>query len=561
MNIRKKLRVKFLSIVGLTLLAGIIAYPKSVSFMQPVYDFANRWKINLGLDLQGGIHLEYKADVSNIETAKIQEAMQAAQDVVERRVNAFGVGEPLVQAAKSGDEHRIVVELPGIKDIEQAKQKIKDAPLLEFKEEGSIDPQIQKMFDESNKQSEEKAKQILEEAKKGSDFEQLAKDNSQDPGSKDEGGDLGFVKKGTLVSEFDEVLFGGNLKPGEIYPQLVETEYGWHIVKLIESRQGGGEGDDLEVRARHILFAKQDSSQYPELQYKETGLTGKNLKNAQAQFTQQGISEPEVLLQFDEEGTKLFSEITKRNLGKKVAIYLDGEIQMAPVVQSEITNGQAVITGNYTVKEAKDIAQRLNEGALPVPLTLVSQQTIEASLGAQSFQKSLYAGTVGLIAVIVFMIFFYRFLGFIASIALLIYTALIIVIFKITGITLTLAGIAGVILSIGMAVDANILIFERTKEEIRKGRTISNSLNEGFKRAWTSIRDGNVSSLITAAILFLLGTGFVKGFAATLFLGVIVSMFTAVVISRTILNYVVGNWISNKPWLMGVRKKDIDNEL
>lgn len=556
MNIQKKLQLKFAGIIVLAVVAGLIAYPRAVAKITPLYNTLNKLKISLGLDLQGGIHLEYKADVSNIDSAKIADAMQGAQNVIERRINAFGVGEPLVQAARSGDEYRIVVELPGIKDIEEAKQKIKDAPLLEFKEEGEPDPQIQQMFNQMNQQAQQKAVEILDKVKKGEDFEQLAKDNSTDTVTKDKGGDLDFVKKGKFVPEFDKILFDSNLKPGEIYPELVETQFGWHIIKYLESR---GEGDEKEVHAEHILFGKQSPDQYPQFAFKETGLTGKNLKNAQAEFSQQGVGEPQVLLSFDDEGTKLFAEITKKNLGKKVAIFLDNELQMAPTVQAEITNGQAVITGGYTVKQAQDIAKRLNEGALPVPLTLVGQQSIEASLGSESLQKSLNAGAIGLCGVIIFMLIFYRFLGFIASISLLIYTALMVSLFKLfPGFTLTMSGIAGFVLSIGMAVDANILIFERTKEEIRNGKHIQGALKEGFKRAWTSIFDGNMSSILTAAILYLLGTGFVKGFAATLGIGVLVSMFTAIVITRTLLNFIVREWIYDKPWMVGVKKDDIE---
>ena len=555
MNTRKKMRMKFAGVVLLAAIVGVIAYPQALRRITPVYDAVNALKISLGLDLQGGIHIEYDADVSNIDPDKVADALIAAQDVIERRVNAFGVGEPVVQVANRGTDHRIIVELPGIKDIEQAKQKIKDAPLLEFKEEGSVDPEVQSMFDQMNDQAKQKAQEILDKVKGGEDFAQLAKENSEDPGSKDKGGELDFVKKGQFVPEFDKVLFESDLNPGDIYPELVESSYGWHIIKLLEKR---GEGENLEVKAQHILFAKKDPSQYPQFAYKETGLTGKNLKSAQVQFAQQGMSKPEVLLQFDEEGTQLFADITKRNLGKQVAIFLDGDLQMNPTVQSEITTGQAVITGNYTVQQAKDVAKRLNEGALPVPLTLVSQQSIEASLGSDSLNKSLKAGAIGLGAVVVFMLVYYRFLGLVASLALLIYTGIMIAIFKLfPGITMTLSGIAGFVLSIGMAVDANILIFERTKEEIRKGRTVHSALEEGFRRAWTSIRDGNMSSLLTAGILYLLGTGFVKGFAATLFIGVVVSMFTAVIISRTMLNFLVGEWIYDKLWAVGVRKKDI----
>jgi len=555
MNTKKKLQLKFAGVVLLAVFVGLVSYPQATAKVPKLYDSINKLKINLGLDLQGGIHLEYKADVANIGSSKIDEALEGAQNVIERRVNAFGVGEPLVQTAKSGSEYRIIVELPGIKNIDEAKQKIKDAPALEFKEEGTPDPQIIAMFEQANTTKKTKAQKILDEVKDGGDFSQLSKDNSEDPSSKDKGGDLDFAKKGTYVPEFDKALFDSNLKPGEVYAELIETEFGWHIIKFIESR---GEGEDLEVHGAHILFAKLDAAQDPRFKYQETGLTGKNLKNATAQYSQgQGLGEPEVSLQFDDEGTKLFADLTKKNLNKQIAIFLDGELQIAPTVQVEITNGQAVITGGYTFKEAKDIADRLNQGALPVPLTLVGQQSVEATLGADSLRSILIAGAIGLGAVVVFMLIFYRFLGLVASLALLIYTGLMITIFKMTGITLTLSGIAGFVLSIGMAVDANILIFERTKEEIRGGRTIANSLEEGFKRAWTSIRDGNISSLLTAGILYLMGTGFVKGFAASLFIGVVVSMFTAVVITRTMLKFIISDWIHGRTWMVGVSKKSI----
>jgi protein-export membrane protein SecD len=557
MNVRKKTRITIVFIILLAVVVGLISYPKAVQRVPKLYDFFNKKKISLGLDLQGGIHLEYKADVSKIDSSKVNDSLQAVQDVIERRINAFGVGEPLVQVAKSGNDYNLIIELPGIKNIEDAKNKIQETPSLEFKEEG-MDSQFQQLFDSQNKQAVENAQKILEQVKNGSNFEDLAKEKSQDPTSKDKGGDLGFIKKPSLYGqEFDDVVFGGKLKPNEINPTLVETQNGWEIIKFIESR---GEGDNLEVHVEHIFIAnaKLAFSQYPEFSYKSTGLTGENLKSATAQYQNgQGLGQPEVALQFDSVGTKLFADLTKRNLGKRIAIFIDGEIKSAPTVQSEISDGTAVITGSATIDEAKDLARKLNEGALPVPLSLIGQQSIEATLGADSLKSILSAGAIGLAVVIIFMLIFYRFLGLVASLALLIYTGIMISIFKLVGITLTLSGIAGFVLSIGMAVDANILIFERTKEEIRKGKTIANSLIEGFKRAWTSIRDGNISSLLTAGILYWMGTGFVKGFAAALFIGVLVSMFTAVVITRTLLKAIIGDWIHGRVWMVGVKKSDI----
>ncbi len=563
MSIGKKLRLKFIAVVIFAVLVGLIAYPKAVIKIPKLFNALNKPKINLGLDLQGGIHLEYKADVSQIDNSKVAEAMQAVQDVIERRVNAFGVAEPVVYTTKSGREQRLVVELAGIKDINQAKNLISATPLLEFKtEKTDVGEQIpQDVLDKTNEENKAKAQGLLDQIKNGADFAILAKENSQDPGSKDSGGDLGFVKKGTFVPEFDKVLFDGNLKDGAVYPDLVETQFGWHIIKKIEQR---GSGDNLEVHSAHILISKA-TQPVPKTTWVLTGLSGKNLKSASVQFKTQGLSEPEVALKFDDAGTKLFADITKNNIGKRVAIFLDGSIITAPTVQSEVSNGEAVITGNYTLDEAKNLVKRLNEGALPVPISLVGQQSVEATLGQSSLEKSLRAGVIGLALVIIFMLFYYRFLGLIASFALLIYSALMISIFKLSGftpwqITLTLPGIAGFVLSIGMAVDANILIFERTKEEICKGRNILSAIEEGFKRAWTSIRDGNVSSIITAFILMEMGTGFVKGFAVTLIIGVLMSMFTAVIITRTILRFVLGGWIENKLWLVGA-KKDENNEI
>ncbi|HAT73499.1 MAG: Protein translocase subunit SecD [Candidatus Moranbacteria bacterium GW2011_GWF2_36_839] len=587
MNVRQKLRLKFGAVVILAILAGLISYPQAVSKIPKLYDFFNKPKINLGLDLQGGIHLEYKADLSQVDPAKQKEAMQAMQDAVERKINAFGVAEPVIYTTKSGDEQRLIVELAGIRDINEAKKRIGEMPFLEFKEEEetAVEKIPEDILNKTNETAKNKAQDLLKKALAGEDFAKLAKENSEDPGSKEKGGEYDFVKKGMFVPEYEAVIFDKGLKDGEIYKELVETQFGWHIIKRIEvkpastreddsSTRGGGEGDpakspdgdsgasNQEFKSAHILIAKKVQPE-PKIEVVTTGLTGKNLKSASVGFQNQGLTEPVIDLEFDEEGTKLFAEITKRNIGKRVAILIDGEIITNPTVNSEIPNGKAQITGSYTTTEANELVKRLNEGALPVPIgNPINQQSVEASLGKISLEKSLKAGMIGMVLVIIFMLLFYRFLGLVASFSLLIYSALMISIFKLSGfspwqITLTLPGIAGFVLSIGMAVDANILIFERTKEEIKKGRDVLSAIEEGFKRAWTSIRDGNMSSIITAFILIEMGTGFVKGFAVTLIIGVIVSMFTAVVITRTILRFVMGRWLENKLWLIGVNKKPV----
>ncbi len=561
MNLKNKFRWQFIAVVFLALAVGLISYPQVIKSYPPAFNLLDKLKVNLGLDLQGGIRLEYKVDTTTVAEDKQDDALQAAQDVIERRVNAYGVGEPLVQSAFSGGEHRIIVEIPGAKDTEEVKKMIGETPFLEFKEEKSEEEmaeEIKKMEDiltPLNEKNKKEAEDILNQIKNGGDFAELAKKHSQDPGSRDKGGDLDFVKKGTFVSEFDDVLFNKNLTDGETYSELVETQFGWHIIKKIAER-GEGEEEEKEMHSAHILLSKRTATLPPEARYKSTGLSGAHLETADVVFQSQGLAEPQVSLKFDSEGSKLFADITKRNIGKTVAIYLDNEIVSAPTVQSEISNGEAVITGNFKIDEAKKLKARLNEGALPVPIILVGQKSVEASLGKISLQKSLKAGAVGLLLVAIFMIGYYRFFGVIATFALLIYGGMMVSIVKLSGsisdwpITLTLSGIAGFILSIGMAVDANILIFERIKEELREGRSLENAINEGFRRAWPSIRDGNYSTIITSLVLIWLGSGFIKGFAIILLIGVLLSMFTAIVLVKIILQFIVGKWLEKRTGLL-----------
>lgn len=560
MTRRRSLRLRLLGVIFLTVFAGVLAYPRSVSRVPWIGAAVSGLRINLGLDLQGGIHLEYAVDTSQIPEEKRSDALQAALAVIERRVNAFGVGEPLVQLSRSGSEDRIIVELPGVKDVDEAKKMLKETPYLEFQEDNS--EEVQKQLDGLNEVSKKQAEAALERVKQGADFAELAKAESKDPGSADKGGDLDFAKKGQFVKEFDDVLFNPDFKVGTVWPDLVETSFGWHIIKKTDEK---GEGDDHQVRASHILFPKQTLDRLPETaRFKSSGLSGKNLKNAFVDYGGgQGLGLPQVSLQFDAEGAKLFAELTKRDIGKQIAILLDGEIISAPTVQAEIPNGQAVITGNYTLAEAKALVSRLNEGALPAPITLIGQQTVSASLGEHSLQQSLFAGMVGVGAVMLFVIAYYRFFGLIAAYTLSLYAGLLFAIFKLSSltpfpITLSLAGIAGFVLSIGMAVDANILIFERTWEEMKQGKHLSKAIEEGFRRAWPSIRDGNYSTLLTCLILMWLGTGFVKGFALILLLGVLFSMFTAIVLTRTLLDALIGSWAERYPFLLAPKRKRPD---
>ncbi len=545
MNLKNKRRVKIILIIILIISAALISNPKKTGVVW-LDQITEKFQFNLGLDLQGGVHLLYEADMSKVETANAKNALEGIQDVIKKRIDAYGVAEPVVQTSQVGNSHRLIVELPGVSDAEDAKNLINKTPLLEFKEqdtEAVLTEEEKEFISNQKKTQEEKAQEILEKALSGEDFSQLAKDNSEDSSNSEEGGDLGFFKKDDMVEAFSEVAFSDGLENGEVYPELVKTDFGLHIIKKTDEKEKDGE---KMIKASHILLSVLDEEALlaqKQQSFKETGLTGQQLEKSQLNFNQQ-TNQAEVALIFNEEGKDLFKEITERNQEKPVAIYLDGSIISAPTVQSVIRNGEAVINGDFSIQEAKDLAQRLNAGALPVPIELIGQQSIGPTLGKISLEESLKAGLIGLSMVGIFMILYYRILGLVAVFVLIFYTALMVSIFKLSSvtpfsITLTLSGIAGYILSIGMAVDANILIFERIKEEVKNGKSLRVSVDEGFKRAWPSIRDGNLSTIITALILMTLGAGFIKGFALTLIIGILVSIFTAIVVTNIILRVIL----------------------
>lgn len=388
-----------------------------------------RFPFHLGLDLSGGSHLMYSADVSLLDPSQVDDSMNALRDVIERRINLFGVGEPVVQVQTgsfgSGGDHRLSIELPGVTDISEAIKMIGETPLLEFRVQ-SDEPQ-----------------------------------------------------KVTVGPDGTAVL--------------------------------GGEKN-----------------------FVPTPLNGKYLKSAQLSFNPT-TNEPIVNLNFNDEGAKLFEEITRANVGKTVAIYLDGAVISAPVVREAISGGQAQISGNFTPTEGRELVGRLNSGALPVPIKLISTETIGATLGNEAVHAGINAALIGFLIIAAFLILWYRLPGLIATLALGIYVAITLALYKLIPVTLSTAGIAGFIISIGMAVDANILIFERFKEERKSGRGLGDALSAGFSRAWFSIRDANTASIIIAIILFWFGTSLIKGFALTFGLGVITSLFSAIVITRVFL--------------------------
>ncbi|MDD5144789.1 MAG: protein translocase subunit SecD [Candidatus Pacebacteria bacterium] len=437
---KKRVCITVFFIFALAFVLGNLVYPKFLNISK-IPDIPFR----LGLDLQGGTHLVYEADISGIEEKNISSSMEGLRDVIERRVNLFGVQEPVVQTQEAGYSHRLIVELAGVKDPAEAIKMIGQTPFLEFREQ---------------------------------------KENYEE-----------IVNKNTEIIKEEE-------------PDL----------------------DQIEDP------------------FQSTELNGKYLKDAQLD-SDPTTSLPTVSIQFDDEGARIFKELTERNVGKLMPIYIDGVPVSIPRVQEAIVGGKAQITGSFTYEEAKTLARNLKAGALPVPINLVSQQSVGPTLGAISLAQSLKAGIMGFLAVIAFMIIFYRLPGLLASLALAIYIIIILFLFKIIPVTLTLAGIGGLILSIGMAVDANILIFTRMREELKEGKDFSYAVENGFNRAWASIRDGNLTTIIVALILFVLGTSFIKGFALTLTIGILMSMVSAVVITKSFLRIFKGSKLEKIKWL------------
>ena len=536
---RNKLWTTFLLIIVLALFCLLVDIPRLPSWI-PGYQWFTKQKVHLGLDLQGGTQLIYQADVRDIPEDERASVVEGVCDVIERRISqaklsgALGVLEPQIQLARSHDAWRIIVEMPGIKDVNEAIEMIDETPILDFREQAppkELSPEEKAQIEQFNSQAKARAEDILARLRQGADFSDLARQYSEDPGSKSQGGDLGWFGKGQMIPEFEEAVFE-ELGPGET-SDLVETLFGYHIIKKEDERKTK-EGE-LEVKASHILIiTRSEELEKMSSEWQYTGLTGKQLKRAAVSFNPQ-TNEPEVSLEFDKEGAELFGDITSRNVTKPVAIFLDDIPLSIPTVREPITTGKAVITGKFDIAQAKELARRLAAGALAVPIELISQQNIGPSLGKISVENSFIAGLLGLLIVMAFMIFFYKGRGLTASVALIFYALIVLALFKLIPVTLTLAGIAGFILSIGMAVDANVLIFERVKEEERLGKPAVAAINDGFSHAWTAIRDGNITTLIVCFILYQFARGLVRGFGLTLGIGVLVSMFTAIIVTRTML--------------------------
>ncbi len=443
-------------------------------------------------------------------------------------------------------------------------------------------------------EAEKLAKEIKTKLAKGEEFATLAKEFSDDVSNKDKGGklDKSVTGAGDYVYDFEQAALK-LAKNGDI-SEPVPTEFGFHVIKA----------DNVVTDSKEKKY-KYESISYSTLQdpWKETGLTGKNFVHADVQLDQ--FYQPFVQIQFDDEGAKLFEQLTEKNVGKRIAIFVGGELISAPNVNEKIAGGTAQISGQFTTEEAKSLARDLNTGAIPAPIILTGEYTIGATLGQEALDLSLLAGVMGFVLLVIFMGVFYRISGLVANFALATYAAILIFLIKAqlslplallislavfifivsktlnnkdsgsekfitfilccfafffltfllnSGVVLTLAGIAGIIMSMGVAVDTNVLIFERFKEEIKEGKNFSTALENGFSRAWDAIRDSNFSTLITCAILFFFGSSIIKGFAFNLAAGILVSMFTAIIVTRTLMRGFVGTKIAQNHYAFGLPK-------
>lgn len=480
---------------------------------------------SLGLDLVGGVRLVYDTDLSGIaDTQEQEEALQSLRDVIERRVNQLGVREPVVQLQGSVPDTRLIVELSGIDNPEHAIEEIGKTPLLEFHEVRDF---------ETNEDFYVQAVDAYNQGVRALLAEQQGSEESTDQAQGTEEGESTEAEEqedSDNTTEQDEEYV--DLSADDLYSLCLSPSHDSnpYLFQVRAILQGQGFAADPCFIA--------------------TDLNGRFLNKASV------VPNPltgsiEIALNFNNEGATLFEEITERSIQKPLAIVLDGEIISSPIVQAKLSGGEATITGVFTLDEAKQLASNLNAGALPVPIHIASQQQIGQTLGEESVSGARQAGILGIVAVFIFMVVVYRLSGLLSVLSLVFYIALLLTVIKVFSITLTLAGIAGIILSIGMAVDANILVFERLREELkeREDTPMRESIRRAFKRTWPAVRDGNFSTIITAIILFFFSTSFVKGFALTLGVGVAISMFSAMVITRYLLELCAVSFLARKKWL------------
>ncbi len=529
--------------------------PKSLSNANDVYE-------HLAKTLTGAVHTMK----SNIDSTQAPQEIQAEISTMETGTQK--------SITLSGSTPALMTLLGKT----EGKEEMKASHLL-------IQYKGAERADETVVRTKEEAKTLADDMKKrmdaGEQFDVLAKEYSDGP-SKNVAGDLGNIVRGQMVAPFEAAAFA--LKVNEI-SNVIETQFGFHIIRanstpttspakityelltlpqgtdataLLKEIEGGKiTKQEYAFEARTLFFSLEPTG------WRDTELNGQHFLSASA-TTDPQTNFPVVRIQFNQQGAKLFEELTRKNIGKRIGIFVGGSLVSAPNVNEPIAGGTAVITGSKNLKEATVLAQDLNTGAIPAPIFLSGQHTIEPTLGANALAESVKAAAIGLGALALFMFTIYRGLGFVVNAALILYVILLIAftklpLFLITRqhIVLTLAGIAGMILSMGMAVDANVLAFERVKEELKRGKTFQSALEIGFKKAWPSVRDGNTSTLITCAILFTIGTSIIRGFAVTLAMGIAISLFTAIVVSRWLCRKLANSPLVSRPEFFGIKKEEI----
>jgi len=507
---------------------------------------------NLGLDLQGGMRLVLEIDRSSLDKEMQKDVLDRAYTIIENRINGLGVAEPNIQ--KQGKD-RIVVELPGLKDQGTAKRVIGSTAQLEFK-----------LLREPTELS--RAVQIIDRVVTGKARIDTAEIDTGDTTAQEgeeaqeqarqlfegtEGEDDASMTDTAGIAEEEITSFTSLLMAAD--EQIAVREENKAKVDSILARrdvrdalQRAGLGNSLFLWGRENK--QPDGTTYRVLYYvkRRAELKGDAIKDASAVLSQGGLNQgqPIVSLELNRRGARIFSRVTAANVNKYLAIILDSTVYSAPVIRQKISHGRAQIEGRFTMDEAKNLAVVLQAGALPAPVTIIEERTVGPSLGQDSIRKGLTALAVGFILVVLFMVIYYKVAGLIADFALILNLLFVLAIFAGINATLTLPGLAGLVLIIGMAVDANVIIFERIREELQIGKRVRSAVDAGYSRAFLTIMDANITTLITAFILLWVGTGPIKGFAITLIFGILASLFTALYVTRVVFNILTGSGTQTK---------------
>ena len=495
-------------------------------------------RLKLGLDLQGGSQIQLEVDFTNSELSEKEreDAIKTAYEIIRNRIDQFGVAEPLIQ--RIANTNRIIIQLPGLKDPSRAKNLIGKTAMLEFKFVASSE-QMQETYEAMDKFLQEN----IEKYEFLAEFTDVEEDEEVVDvlGSEDEDED----------ESYDNAMIFTDLTTSEEgIPLQIEYEHIAKLKNLLEDSEFvkniptglqialGKENKDDPYSARNLYIL-----------HKNAEITGKSLESAITKIGQGYTAKdkgPYIMLEFKKSGAKKFKNITGQNIGERLAIILDNVVFIAPTIESRIPDGQARITGNFTIEECHDLVIVLNAGSLPAPVNIIEERTVGPTLGSDSIKAGILAAIIGMMVVVIFMVIYYGLSGLFADIAVIINVAFIVAVMTMLEGTLTMPGIAVMRLTIGMAVDANVIIFERIREYLAAGKTVRSAVDSGFNRALVTILDANITTLITALVLYQFGTGPIKGFAVTLSIGIVGSMFASIVLVKAIFDGLVTNSAKDK---------------